>query len=193
MRINKTFIIFVTILLLLFLPAVNAQVIDDKSKYFEDVRGQLLSSYNAQVVSHTAILLGLIVAIASTGKDVIHALKSNRRRYRLLGMTVVAFVILLFLYESGRLFYWSGTISVLISLNTTQLADNGISFGPTNMTSCMYIISNVAVNTIMADNALTSRLAQYFHPNSLVLVIAVVIAIVSILIIEFYTQRRKKS
>lgn len=195
MKRNLIIILIALLFLILSLSFAIAQNDSNNNSYFENVRGQLLSSYNSQIVSHAAIILGLIIAFGTIGKDAIKGIISNRRLFHVLGLESIASIIVLILYESGRLFYWSDASSTLISLNQSALLKTGVITNNTDLTAYMYLINNSSVTTVIKDNStLTTRMGQIFNPNNSFFLIAVVVllACLPIAIELFYCWRNKE-
>lgn len=98
-------ILIVVFVFLYFLSFFSTHVCAENNfeleKYFETVRGQLLSFYNAEVTAHAGIILGLLVALGSIGKDGIKALFSNKKFSRCLSLFAFIIIIFFILVKSG--------------------------------------------------------------------------------------------
>lgn len=150
----------------LLLSTTNAQSVSDIDSCFENVRGQLLSIYSSQITAHAGIILGLIVAVATIGTGIIKAVGSHKIHYNLLGLFTLSGMIFLLMYESGRLFYWSGVSSVLTYTNAIScLNETGSTIVVSNVTSYMALLNTYAINMVMSGNGTTSVVAQAFYPD----------------------------
>ena len=76
-----------------------------------------MTSCNSEIISHSAIILALMIAKATVGKDAIGAITATNKKFG-----SIAVVVLLTLYESGRLFYYSDVSQRLLALNNDTLA-----------------------------------------------------------------------
>jgi hypothetical protein len=120
----------VALLTVFGLVMVNVRAsIDDVDTYFENVRGQLLGFYGSELVSHAAIILGLIVALPSIFPRAWKALNLRGTslraflRYFTRALTVVLIGTLI-LYTFGRLFFWSAQATSLMVATRTNLGVN---------------------------------------------------------------------
>ena len=178
-KIGKKILILALISLFLFLPFVKAQ--NAPNSYFENVRNQLLSSVNSQIVSHSAIILGLIVAIGTIGKDAVKAITSKKLWKHVLAFGSIAFIVLLSLYESGRIFYYTDISSRLITLNNASLNGAGIQINSSNEINFMSQINQYATTYPKGNLSLPSHFAQWLSPNNpLPIPILIVVWILSI-------------
>lgn len=148
---------------------VGAEV--DVDEYFENVRGQLLQFYTSELISHAAIILGLIVGLPTVG-SIIWNWKWLKRRHPFWRHSVRAFVFLItvtsVLFSFGRFVYWSKLGTPLIHVTREDVSDfltesNATSW-ELNVTSCMSVLSDYAYAKLPKDLSPTSVLIQIsFH------------------------------
>jgi hypothetical protein len=140
--------------------------VPDVDKYFENVRGELLSFYGSEMVSHAGILLGLIVAFPSTGWRALKRLftkDSSRRAFYLYFFYsfVLVFTILLTLYIVGRVVFWS-TLSTRLTDATTA----GLGITESNANSSMRALIDYANYGVLNSSGFPGVFATWFNPSS---------------------------
>jgi succinate dehydrogenase hydrophobic anchor subunit len=141
---RATGVVIIVIVLGFFAFSVRAQT--DVDKYFETVRGELIGFYGSEMVSHAAILLGLVVAFPSTGWRALRSVSyrySYKRGWALFLNFICLFVsvsmMLLIFYFFGRTVVWSFLSSGLVSATPANV---GIT--ESNVTSCMTALADYA-------------------------------------------------
>jgi len=170
------FLLCLTMLLIVFaffVVCVWASV-DEIDTYFENVRGQLLGFYGSEIVSHAAIILGLIIALPSTVSWAFKGLFKTMEQWAFFSYLtysfVLIFIVLLTLYSVGRLFYWSALASSLTALTRESLVTGEglpVNITELNVTSCMNAFANYTGYKFWNDQSFTSLLAQIFFPNNI--------------------------
>jgi hypothetical protein len=155
--------------LALFVANVWADV-DAVDTYFENVRGQLLGFYASEIVSHAAIVLGLVIALPTVGGPVLAFLRKRMRARSIetfieyfSSFLILILIALLTLYSVGRLIYWSGMAASLMQATRTNL---GVTITESNVTSCMSALGNYTIERFWNGTGLTSLLAQGFYPQT---------------------------
>ena len=156
-------------------------------QYFETVRGQLLSAYNSEIVAHSAVVLGLIIAMGAAGKDAINAIRNKKAYIRFWGFTAFAIVIFLILVEVGRVEYWSTASSYAYGLSYTH-PPTGYNFSAsTDYTTWMAFMNNYS--SFGANKGLPVIL-QPFSPNNFYLLLGMGLIFAFIVIVFSITILR---
>jgi len=126
---------------------------------WENVRGELFASYNSEVVSHAAILLGLIVAFPPIGVIAWRRLNDGKKRVSFWGAFIFVSIIFLTLYSFGGLIYWSSMGSSLIIQTRPTNA--------TDVTSFIHIMNANAEANFMngTKTSLLNSFAGYMRPK----------------------------
>jgi len=161
---KKILIIFIIVLLTIIftvgiVEAQNNQGSDVSSidSHFDDVRGQLIGFYGSQIVSHTGIILGLIIVIPSLGPKLFRLLMSKRFALCLFALLIILLLGTLIVYNTGRLFYWS-SLDAYLEHATKQKVEIklDITITGSNATSCMDALSNYTVISTESGIGLSS-------------------------------------
>lgn len=112
-RTNAAFFVLALVFIVFVLLIFNVKAtdsIDEIDTYFETARGQLLQFYGSEIVSHAAIILGLVVALLSIVR-VAWKWLYPRTIKRFIALFVLVFVLMLVPYSVGRLL----TFTILVS------------------------------------------------------------------------------
>jgi hypothetical protein len=117
------FIVFTFVVL-----GVRRVCADEVDAHFETARGGLLTFYGSEIVAHTAVLLGIIIALPSVFSSVFRRLNDKVKRPvgRAAALYVFYFLILMFifiliLYSLARIVYYSSLVSNLVQVTRERL------------------------------------------------------------------------
>jgi hypothetical protein len=155
----------------------------------------LLSNSNGQTTAHAGIILGLIIALGTGGTNLAKVITSNKFRYWFFGILIFTGVILILLFETGRLFYWSGISSVLTYTNKQSVLDSTNSTIVTfNATSYMSLINSYSRITALDAPVITNQMSNVLYPDgrNILLYCGIFVMIVLILGIPKYLWEWRK-
>lgn len=141
----STVTLFLLVVLGLLIFTAKADTVDDA---FETARGQLLAFYGSEVVSHTGIILGLLVGLFSIAKLLWSALNHQRQVLRFFGVFIPILVGIGLVFSGGRLVYWSDLGLHLIHSDRTSV---GFTVDNSNVTSCIGAFENSAISQYAND------------------------------------------
>jgi len=149
----------------LLLPSYSQSDLDF-SEYFEKARGQLLSFYGSEIVSHTALILGFLVAAATLVSKLQDFLNGSRSSIgRKIFFPSLGLVVGMIFYSLGRLIYWSALGANLIYArpeNVTTLLK--VDIVHSNATSLVPILNSYAVKRFELETEIQYEFAQFFGP-----------------------------
>ena len=138
------FLIALVIVFGFFVISVHAQT--EVDRYFENVRGELFGFYGSELVSHAAILLGLLVAFPSSGWRAFRNVgyREGYKRwwaffFNLVYLFIFIAMVLVIFYFVGRAIVWAFVSSRLASATPANL---GIT--ESNVTSSMNALADYA-------------------------------------------------
>jgi uncharacterized Tic20 family protein len=157
--------VIVCTLILLGLVIVCVRAADDASsvdQIFENARGQLLAFYSSEVVSHSAIILGLIVAFPSIGAIAWRRLKDKERLVSFQGVLIFVFIIMLVLYSLGGLIYWSALGAALIGATRSTDSINIIS---SNVTYCIKAMTDYTNSAFISSTRFSLNFTSFSPLN----------------------------
>jgi hypothetical protein len=165
----------VFVLLSIFAKFTVRAEIPDFYNYFETLRGELLGFYNSELISHTGIILGLIVGIASIGPVLWNLVIHKKVICKLIGRFSFGAIIAGICYFVGRFFYWSAMNTILIGATESKM---GINANYSDPTSLLFELGEYTVSTTEIGDSTTSAIAVFFSFDNLIFWIVLLALIV---------------
>jgi hypothetical protein len=198
-KMNHRFLLVVVLIIFLsfFVFSVSAQnqSPNEVEKYFETVRGELLQFYGSEMVSHAAVLLGLVVAFPSIGWRARRKVsyRDGYSRWGTFGFNwfylfiFVSMVVLVF-YFVGRTILWSSLSAQMVSATTSVGIDGS------NLSASMGKLADYASNQlngatwILKIFIIPARATDLFLQISAVL--SLLVSLVGSIVITSYRRSR---
>jgi hypothetical protein len=163
----KASLVVISVLLMIlgfFIVSVKAGV-DEVDTYFETVRGELLAFYGSEIVSHSAIILGLLIGFTQIGTLWNWLFEHGKRTFwrYFVWSCVFVLILALIMYSVGRLIYWSELVGYLIHTTRTNMEDV---ITESNVTSSMLTVSSHIFWKFQNENSPMSKFAYFFYPRN---------------------------